>query len=501
MKPTVAKYYPQTANKWFWLGLALLIKLAFFIYFLHQYDKSLLDFNTAVIGHTTGDTASYLEPINNLVQNGTFSPDFRMPGYGAAFLLFRLFFNQLLAMNLLVILQLILAVVSVYCLALIALYVFKSEKYFFATFFIYALSSYPSYFDALLVTESLSVSTLILNVYFLIKFHETRKNIWLFASGAFLCWGIFLRPVFLLLIVFEFLYLVSFLLRDKTVSFRKRIIALLLFMFPFIVAESMWVARNYYYNKQFVILTKTIRYPWSNKDFVAIKDFICSWGGDDSYEHSAEIFWFEYHKELFKKSEKEINDIKFPDYIYTSKFNYDSLVAVKELVKLSHDSALGSENRKTYQLTIAGKLNKYAASIKDEKPVVYYLYAPTKMLIRFVFQSGSHFWFLKPFNELNFFEKCIKLFYSLLYWTLVFFGSVGCIIFIICDLRRFNIKVLMSFIALYIIIIHPIFLRQTDERYIIPAYPFLTIMAVNVIFLLHQKVKKKPQVPNSKPQV
>jgi len=491
MKITSAKFIPRASNKWFWFGLALLIKLAFFIYFLHQYDKSLLDFNSVVIGHKTGDTDSYLEPINNLIQNGSYNPDFRMPGYGFIYLLFRLLFNQLLASNLLVVLQLLLSAVSVYCLALSALYIYKSEKYFLFIFFIYAFSSYPSYFDVLIVTESFSVSTLILNVYFLIKHHQTRNKVWLFISGVFLCWGIFLRPVFILLIFFEFLYLSFFLSKDKIISFRKKIISLLLFLLPFICAESLWVARNYFHNKQVFFLTKTIRYSWSNKDFVAVKDFVSSWGGDDSYEHNAEIFWFEYHQDIFKVSKEKIQQIKFPAYIYTSKFNYDSLVAVKKNIKLSRDTSLTSEQRNHYQVYITDKLNKYSQSIKDEKPAVYYLYAPAKMLVRFIFQSGSHFWFLKPFNTLSILEKCIKLFYSLLYWIIIILGSIGCVSFMINHFRDFNIKFVMSFIPLYFILIHPVFLRLTDERYIIPAYPFLTIIAVNCIFLLYQNWIKK----------
>lgn len=484
----------RISNKWFWLGLAFVIKLFFFLYFLHQYDKSLFDFNSQVIGQSTGDTWTYLNPIDNFLCNGEYAPDFRMPGYGAIYLFFRFFFNPLLASNLLIVLQLLLASVSVYCLALTAQYIFKSEKYFFITFLIYLFSSYPSYFDVLLVTESFSISSLIFNIYFLIQYQQTRKSQWLFVSGFLLCWCIFLRPVFFPLLILQLFYLFFFFSKVRIFAFRKKLLLLLLFMLPFICAESVWVASNYSHHKRFIFLTQSINYPWADKDFVAVRDFVSAWGGDAYYEPNAEIFWFEYHRELFNLSTEDIQKIKFPQYIYMTKFNYDSLVAVKNYIKLSHDTTLSVNQRNFYQLKVTDKLNQYSQLIKNENPAVYYLYAPVKMLGRFIFQSGSHFWFFRPFSTLNIFEKYIKLFYSMLYWTIIILGSAGCFAIIIKHVRDFNLKFVITFIPLYFILVHPIFLRLPEERYIIPAYPFLTVIAVYVSIYFYQNLIKKHYV-------
>ena len=116
-------------------------------------------------------------------------------------------------------------------------------------------------------------------------------------------------------------------------------------MLPFICAESMWVARNYFHKKQIIFTVESVEYPWANKEYIALQDFVSSWGGDTYYEHNAELFWFQFHQKIFHKSEKEIQSIKFPEYIYTSKFNYDSLVAVKRIIKLSHNDSLTSESK------------------------------------------------------------------------------------------------------------------------------------------------------------
>ena len=99
LKTIFYNYLPKYTNKWFWLGLAFVIKLSLFIYFLHQADKSIFEFNTKVIAQSTGDTFSYLTPIDNLLQSGNYDPDYRMPGYGVVYLLFRIFFNQMLGVE------------------------------------------------------------------------------------------------------------------------------------------------------------------------------------------------------------------------------------------------------------------------------------------------------------------------------------------------------------------------------------------------------------------
>jgi hypothetical protein len=263
--------------------------------------------------------------------------------------------------------------------------------------------------------------------------------------------------------------------------------AIFLFLLPFLCAESSWVARNYMKHNRIFFTVQSVNYPWADMCFDSLGNFVASWGGNAYYEPNAEIFWFEYHQDIFHVPDSKIKEIKFPDYIYTTKFNLDSLHSLKKMLQLSKDSALTEVQRNAYQLKGTELLKSYSKSIQEEHPILYYLFVPIKLTGRFIFQSGSHFWFFKPFYALNLLEKIIKIFYSIFYWMVAVAGIMGSIFLLRKQLLQFNLKVLVSLIPLYFIIVHPVFLRFTEERFIIPAYPFLTILTVYVFQVLYKK--------------
>lgn len=125
--------------------------------------------------------------------------------------------------------------------------------------------------------------------------------------------------------------------------------------------------------------------------------------------------------------------------------------------------------------------------------VRYYFTAPVKLLSRFIFQSGSHFLFFKPYNTLDFLEKSVKIFYSLFYFTIVAMGIIECLILLIKNIRTFNIIFLVTCIPVYFIIIHPDVLRLAEERFIIPAYLFLLIAVVYILFYIFEFRKKQAE--------
>src|SRR5690349_11339002 len=109
-------FHPQ--NYILWMSMALLFKVFFFLSFFHY-----LTVEPGVLGSVIGDTGSYFSPIESLLETGSYSPDFRMPGYGGVYFLFRLFFSSTAAINIIIVSQWILAAVSSYLLA-VAVYNF-----------------------------------------------------------------------------------------------------------------------------------------------------------------------------------------------------------------------------------------------------------------------------------------------------------------------------------------------------------------------------------------
>src|ERR1700690_4388802 len=122
------EYFLPDSNRWkFWLALALLFKSAFFLFQLsHGRPRGLMGF----MGAAGGDTESYLAPVDHLMIYGTYSPDYRMPGYALLYYPLLLVFPKAVACNGVILVQLILASISVYCLALTARNCFQSNALF-----------------------------------------------------------------------------------------------------------------------------------------------------------------------------------------------------------------------------------------------------------------------------------------------------------------------------------------------------------------------------------
>src|ERR1700739_1456720 len=142
-------FFPSTSNWKHWLLIAILIRGLFFVAQLYVYRST-----NGIWGITSDDDEQYLTSIENLITKGSYTPDFRMPGYEGIYFLLFLFFSRISSYNLLILLQLLASSLSVYALALIAKKVFNNNILFFITFYLFAICYLTSSFDIWLLTES-----------------------------------------------------------------------------------------------------------------------------------------------------------------------------------------------------------------------------------------------------------------------------------------------------------------------------------------------------------
>ena len=278
----------------FWLLAGILVKGIPFIFLLHNRPPSEIP---GIWGGTVdGDTYSYLHPIDNLLSAGSYSPDYRMPGYGFLYFFFRLVFSQVIACNILVLLQYILAGISVYYLALSARIIFKNDRLFYLVYFLFLFSTYSNYYDGWLLTESFCSSALIFGGYFFVKYFSSARKNNLVLSGVFIAWTIFLRPVFFpLVLLFPVLILLS---KQGETGKQRSSKGLIYFLLPFIITETAWVSRNYIVHKKLAILTQTFVAPQAETPFHRrpLFEFIRSWGGSaDFTDGQSALLWFGYH--------------------------------------------------------------------------------------------------------------------------------------------------------------------------------------------------------------
>jgi len=187
----------------------------------------------------------------------------------------------------------------------------------------------------------------------------------------------------------------------------------------------------------------------------SLVDFVQSFGGSFIYwRPESEITFFKPAPEHIKKKV----EIQFPQYIYTSKFNYDSLLAVRELIKIVQDEHAPPETKREIELIVIEKMETYTNSIIEEKPLLYYVGSRFMVLKTFFVHSGTYNLFHKASFELNKAALTIKIFYSLLYIFVISFGFVGSILRFFKGFRNSN-YLLLSATALYVSMVFPFVFR------------------------------------------
>ena len=68
---------------------------------------------------------------------------------------------------------------------------------------------------------------------------------------------------------------------------------------------------------------------------------------------------------------------------------------------------------------IAGELQSFAQSIRTEKPIVYYVEAPLRLLRRLLVHSGTQNLIGRRFSESGVSERAFRLGMTLLYWAVL----------------------------------------------------------------------------------
>ena len=495
MKNKIVNFFQKYSSKWaFWVILAFCFKLAFFLFGILSRTHMVVGI-PGFWGTTDSDTIGYLSPIDNFVQNGSYAPDYRMPGYGVVYLPFAFIFSKTIATNMLIIAQLVLSSISVYILSLTAKTAFKRDAYFYWTFFLYSISCFTCNYDIWLMTESVTTSFLIFSVYFLVRYFETGKSMQVILSGLFLTWGIFCHPVFLPFLLFFLLFLL--------IKSQRKLVSCVLFLLPFIVCDSAWIYHNYQrYDAIYPLFNKAYNEIYvqdlnpklslskgeNGRDphISLIEPFVSygqAWGAPYIFEPNKIIS--KRRNEKTGKDELSVDIDEIPKYSYTSKFNRDSLV---KLVQLKDSIQANSSNHDMYIkycILLNDKVNNYIASLKEEKPFVYHVKAPLILLRRFLVNSGSPVLFDKPASELNILSKILKIFFSILYYCVLAFAAIGIIKMIRRILNFKSLEFLIMGIALFLVLVHPLLIRFCCTRYLVPAYPFILVCSVTGILTVY----------------
>lgn len=482
----------SSQNYFFWIFVSIVIKilvLGFFVWQSHQLTPN--DIVKGVVVKQN-DYYMFLHPIDTYIKTGFYTLDGvrpfagRMPGYSIPYFLLRGVFDQSNALLALILMQVFLSAISVYVLAKLAMLLLKNEKYFFITFFLFAISTYTSIFDIFTLAESFSISALIFSLYYLFLFFSYVQKKHLLYAGFFLAWLIFLRPFLgLVIVVFPAIVFLKYL---RAINFRKAFIYCILFVLPFGICESAWVLRNYFALHKFIPLETSLdesygKYGSYRSSAIAVRQLITSWGGEtgEFYDNS-EAWWFHAAKG------NDIENYQFKKRVFKGNFNKDSLIYLKKIFNESGSKELSNREKDSLNTLAEQTANRYKISYVEKNKFQVFFINPFIRIQKLVFSNPNLSLPLPKLDKMNVLEKSIKISYIGLYFLVIIGGILGVILMMLK--RKFDlfwfILISVPLIIIGTIIFNP--LSIISNRYFLCAYPIFTLF---IVYLLSTVFKNK----------
>ena len=477
-------FFPSHYSAWSWIGISFIIKTPLFIGDLCLNIEDEIEIpGFWSLWH--GDSSSYTTPIDSLINGTGYNPDYRMPGYGVVYLVFRLFLREGHALNGVLLTQLFCAILAVYFLAKTSFLLTKRKNVFHLTFYGYAFLIYSSLFDTFILSESLTISVTIFFVYTLVRFYKTRKNKYLIYLGIFYTFIVFAKPVYLplaLLVGYVFLIILT---REKQ-SFISMFKKALIFLIPFLIAESAWVTRNYKEHGKLVFLFNGYLYPFIENGLeedvftviLAQGESVCYWE-----ENDAKVLWFYHNPDSLRKGIDPKEEL--PDYLYTKEYPRDSLIELAGLFythrHLRKDSADQSVLLPIKQRGVTLAKN-YIDSFKNEKPYYYHIHSRLKLVKEFFEEPFGFF----EWHYYSPFKKILVGIHFASYLLVLILGFFGFFYFF-NQLFKWDIKAVVVLVVAYTFLIFPIILRYCENRYLAPAFPFILMLGTQFIDVVGRK--------------
>jgi len=498
----IEKINPE--NIYFWLAILLAVKAPHYLYRILNYPLMGIIVNP--------DARDYIGPVENFLAGKGWHvenrPEIRLPGYGLLYLPLRLLMPKSYALYALTILQYFLLALCTYLLAR-EIYRHTKRKVLFLIFiFFMGFNKYIYIYDSRLYTESFTLSFIMLSFYFLAKYMNEKRAIYLLKAGFFTGYTFFLRPIMLIPWFISGLSLLVFLHGNLL----NRLKLLGFYVLPFTLMESTWIYRNYAkYNDFRPIsghklnfnpeMTHTHMGPLFLLNGIACGPHQPIWVPSIEGVYSAYMgVWGDAN---FRERGSFLMDcptseskmpLGFIDQyldrcITTSAFNKDSLIEIRQIRKymcvLQDDDAYFAMDSLLIQ-----KINRYILSIKQERPFYYHVTSRLKLFLRHLLE-GPHIVFK---NNNKYLSAGILIYYFIFYVAFLLFYAIplliGLFISIICRDKEMLFYVFIGFAGLALAAGYSFIFRLYEGRYVITTLPYLAFSGSLIIDQLLKKRKK-----------
>ena len=468
MREVAVGALPSGKRRWrFYLWTALGVKAGMLLVILFLFTNIT---GVADVPLVTGDTPSYLLPIDSLVEGHGYTPDFRMPGYGGVYLLFRAWLPSTWAQLCLIILQWVADAVIVVLATRVAWRLGASIHAERCVFLVACISTFVSLNALFVMTETFTVLCVLLCIDQALAWNDRPTRTSALIAGAAVAWAIFLRPVFGILLPIIGLWFFLGHRRSKAVSWST----LIFFALPFAVADGAWIARNYHAHGRFIPLTDGMFYP----DFMSsptydIFPFVQAIGGNTVWwADGAEIRYF--HSELVCLDE---TDVRLPAWITTSEFTMDSLRLVSDDAGcIVSDTCPGLSPLERRRL-VKDRMERYTRSFRTEHPWHYHVTARLRLAATFLFRSGIPESFDAPLSRMPLAKQIGTILNTVLFVVVSVGGTLMGIVLILSKDPSRALR-FVSIAALITSLMFPLLFRVVESRYLAPAFPLLIIILI-----------------------
>lgn len=471
-------------------------------------QQSFADEGGLLIGSCSGDCFSYTQPADNLLDKGVYALDpysgeqiepyaGRMPGYAALYFPLRAVgISKPAAMQTLVILQCLLLGASVWFLAKFAERISGSRAVFLATFLLYGLSSFVAIWALFILTEAFAVSALAFALYFISR---RKSRIDFLYAGLWLGWAVFLRPYLVVL----FLPLCIYVMIANRDSIKRGVIAAVLLIAPFFIADAAWIARNYAAKDAFIPL-QSGRFAGyqSYADWeLAFFDWMLGWGGDAvawNPKSEAALF-YDMTRADAPPLRPEAFD-RLPESIYIERVcTKDTVLQLaRDIRRLYYELDKASETYQRLEARVISTLERCAQAYRETRRFDYHVAARLRVLKAMLLHSGTYNLFARSFAELPFPLKLVKLAYSALYLFVMFGGLAGGLLLLFLHKSKWEIALFFS-IPVGLIALFCFVFRTAEYRHLALVYPLLLVFSVWAFIVIWRKISENKR--NAQSQV
>ena len=479
----------MTRKEWLFFGLACCIKLILAV-LIHPGHPSGDVATAGIIAVQGGDTFSYIDPVENLLRHGIYAQDLarldtyagRMPGYGVVYGGLRMLLGPGAAADGVILLQLLLSLYAMYCLARLAQAATQRPEAFYWTALLFAANTFTAVFDIRLLTESFAISALVIGLYGCCQAQRRSSAALFLGAGCWLAWAIFLRPFLApllgLLVAWQFVQAVGLAGGRPPAHVRRYLLQGGLLLLPFLVADGAWAARNWqWYHRPVPLQSNTWAGYKTAPALNELNGFVGAIGEEHAWWNPAnDIAWFyKPATEAAPNFRGQASKLAPPAY------TYDSLVMVRNYLLIAQDSTRPPATRQAAEARATQALRAYKRAYQQLRPIRAYLLVPFKLAYSLLFAHPGDYLFQQPFAQLPTLQKSLKVVVHLWYLLVVLLGLAGTLL---VGWQRRRAALIVKAVPLYLIVLFCCVLHLVDARYFAIAYPFVIIGAVNLVLVL-----------------